>query len=388
MKADRRNFLKQSLTSAAGLASAVMLPDHLFARGLHQTSRPDEITVKPEKRSAPKDSIRFSVTGINHNHIYGMVDALINGGGKIVAVYSREAGLLPDFTRRYPNVKVAKSEEEILEDNSIQLVASAAVPVDRAPIGIRVMQSGKDYMTDKPGILTFEQFEEVKKVQKSTDRIYSIMYSERLRNPASVKAGELVLDGAIGKVVQTLGIGPHRMNPATRPDWFFNPDKAGGILCDIGSHQCDQFLFYTSSKKAEVSFAQTGNFNTPEYPKYRDFGDMSVRSPHATGYIRIDWYTPKGLATWGDGRMFILGTDGYIELRKYIDIAGREGDNHLFLVNQKETKYYNCANVNMPYGEQLVSDVVNRTATAMTQDHCFLATELALTAQKIAFNLT
>ena len=388
MKADRRNFLKQSLTSAAGLASAVMLPDHLFARGLHQTSRPDEITVKPEKRSAPKDSIRFSVTGINHNHIYGMVDALINGGGKIVAVYSREAGLLPDFTRRYPDVKVAKSEEEILEDNSIQLVASAAVPVDRAPIGIRVMQSGKDYMTDKPGILTFEQFEEVKKVQKSTDRIYSIMYSERLRNPASVKAGELVLDGAIGKVVQTLGIGPHRMNPATRPDWFFNPDKAGGILCDIGSHQCDQFLFYTSSKKAEVSFAQTGNFNTPEYPKYRDFGDMSVRSPHATGYIRIDWYTPKGLATWGDGRMFILGTDGYIELRKYIDIAGREGDNHLFLVNQKETKYYNCANVNMPYGEQLVSDVVNRTATAMTQDHCFLATELALTAQKIAFNLT
>lgn len=388
MKADRRNFLKQSLTSAAGLASAVMLPDHLFARGLHQTSRPDEITVKPEKRSAPKDSIRFSVTGINHNHIYGMVDALINGGGKIVAVYSREAGLLPDFTRRYPNVKVAKSEEEILEDNSIQLVASAAVPVDRAPIGIRVMQSGKDYMTDKPGILTFEQFEEVKKVQKSTDRIYSIMYSERLRNPASVKAGELVLDGAIGKVVQTLGIGPHRMNPTTRPDWFFDPDKAGGILCDIGSHQCDQFLFYTSSKKAEVSFAQTGNFNTPEYPKYRDFGDMSVRSPHATGYIRIDWYTPKGLATWGDGRMFILGTDGYIELRKYIDIAGREGDNHLFLVNQKETKYYNCANVNMPYGEQLVSDVVNRTATAMTQDHCFLATELALTAQKIAFNLT
>ena len=388
MKADRRNFLKQSLTSAAGLTSAVMLPDHLFARGLHQTSRPDEITVKPEKRSAPKHSIRFSVTGINHNHIYGMVDALINGGGKMVAVYSREAGLLPDFTRRYPDVKVAKSEEEILEDNSIQLVASAAVPVDRAPIGIRVMQSGKDYMTDKPGILTFEQFEEVKKVQKSTDRIYSIMYSERLRNPASVKAGELVLDGAIGKVVQTLGIGPHRMNPATRPDWFFNPDKAGGILCDIGSHQCDQFLFYTSSKKAEVSFAQTGNFNTPEYPKYRDFGDMSVRSPHATGYIRIDWYTPKGLATWGDGRMFILGTDGYIELRKYIDIAGREGDNHLFLVNQKETKYYNCANVNMPYGEQLVSDVVNRTATAMTQDHCFLATELALTAQKIAFNLT
>ena len=242
-------------------------------------------------------------------------------------------------------------------------------------------------MTDKPGIVTFEQFELVKRVQKETSRIYSIVYSERLGNRASVVAGDLILSGAIGKVVQTIGLGPHRMNPATRPDWFFDPDKAGGILCDIGSHQCDQFLYYTNSGEAEVSFAQTGNFNTPGYPRYQDFGDMSVRSPRATGYIRIDWFTPDGLSTWGDGRTFILGTDGYIEMRKYVDIAGREGGDHLFLVNQKETVYYNCSDAHMPYGEQLVSDVVHRTETAMSQEHCFLATELALTAQKIAFKL-
>jgi len=242
-------------------------------------------------------------------------------------------------------------------------------------------------MTDKPGILTFAQFEEVKKVQKKTNRIYSIVYSERLGNPAAVYAGELIQAGAIGKVVQTVGLGPHRMTPSTRPDWFFDPDKAGGVLCDIGSHQCDQFLFYTGSKQAQVNFSQIANFSTSKYPKYQDFGDMSVRSSHATGYIRIDWFTPNGLATWGDGRTFILGTEGYIEMRKYIDIAGRPGGNHLFLVNQKETKYFNCSEVNMPYGEQLVSDVVNRTETAMTQDHCFLATELALTAQKMAFKI-
>ena len=177
------------------------------------------------------------------------------------------------------------------------------------------------------------------------------------------------------------------MRPDSRPDWFFEPEKAGGILCDIGSHQCDQFLYYTDSKEAEVSFAQTANFNIPEYPNYRDFGDMSVRSKHATGYIRIDWFTPEGLGTWGDGRTFILGTEGYIEMRKYVDISGRQGGNHLFLVNQKETKYFDCKNVHMPYGEQLVSDVVNRPETAMTQDHCFLATELALAGQKMAFQL-
>ena len=387
MAFNRRNFLRRSAATASAITAATMFPFEMFGNNLHNTNRPKEIIVSPGKRNVSKDSIRFSVIGLNHGHIYGMTDALIEGGGTLVAVYSREPELLPGFTKRYPNVKIAKSEMEILEDNSIQLVASAGIPVERAPLGIRVMKSGKDYMADKPGILTLEQLTEVKKVQKETKRIYSIMYSERLGNRASVQAGELVQSGAIGKVVQTIGLGPHRMNPKSRPAWFFEPEKAGGILCDIGSHQCDQFLFYTNSKQAEVNFSQIGNFNIPNYPNYQDFGDMSVRSNHATGYIRIDWFTPDGLATWGDGRTFILGTEGYIEMRKYIDIAGREGGDHLFLVNKKETKYYNCSQVLMPYGAQLVSDVVNRTETAMTQDHCFLATELALKAQKLAVQI-
>lgn len=387
MDSDRRNFLRHSFASASGLAAATMLPADLFGQGYNLTNRTEEIVLPQEKRPAPRESIWFSVIGLNHGHIYGMVNALVEGGGRLVSVYSGEPELLPDFTRRYPNVKVAKSEEEILEDDTIQLVASASIPVERAPLGIRVMLAGKNFMTDKPGILTLDQLKEVKKIQKETKRIYSIVYSERLSNPASVKAGEFVLAGAIGKVVQTLGMGPHRMRPATRPDWFFDPGKAGGILCDIGSHQCDQFLYYTGSKQAEVCFSQVGNFNLPDYPKYDDFGDMIVKGPHATGYIRIDWFTPDGLDTWGDGRMFILGTEGYIEMRKYIDIAGRKGGNHLFLVNRKETKYYDCSQVYMPYGEQLVSDVVNRTETAMTQAHCFLATEQALIAQKKAVKL-
>jgi predicted dehydrogenase len=387
MQIKRRNFLRQSIASVAGITAAAMFPEDLFGRGIHSTSRPEEIILKPEIRPGPKDSIRFSVIGINHSHIYGMVNSLISGGGELIMVYAREPDLLKTFTKTFPGVKVARNEEEILEDNTIRLVASASIPVDRAPLGIKVMKAGKDFMTDKPGIVNFEQFKTVKKVQKETNRIYSIVYSERLGSPAGVKAGELVQSGAIGKVIQTVGLGPHRMQPKTRPDWFFDPALAGGILCDIGSHQSDQFLFYTGSKQAEVNFAQVGNFNMPDHPGFMDFGDMSVRSPHASGYIRIDWFTPDSLATWGDGRTFILGTDGYIETRKYIDITGREGGNHLFLVNQKETKYYNCSNVYTPYGEQLVSDVVNRTETAMTQDHCFLATELALTAQKMAHKL-
>lgn len=382
MKTNRRKFIQKSLTSAASI-SAASIPLDLLAK----RSRPVEFRKKNERRSGPKESIRFSVIGLNHGHIYGQVAALVDGGGELVAVFAKEPELLQDFTRRYPKVKVARSEEEILEDNSIQLIASASIPVDRAPLGIKAMQHGKDFMADKPGITTLEQLHEVKRIQNETKQIYSIMYSERLRNPATVKAGELVQAGAIGKVIQTVGLGPHRMRAESRPKWFFEHDKFGGILTDIGSHQCDQFLFFTGSSEAEVISSQVGNINNTQYPGFEDFGDMHVKGNKGTGYIRIDWFTPDGLNTWGDGRLTILGTEGYIELRKYTDIAGHDGGNHLFLVDQKETRYMDCTDVHMPYGEQLVSDVVNRTETAMTQDHCFLATELALKAQKHALKL-
>ncbi len=270
MHFSRRKFLRKSLTSAAGLAAINVFPEGMPFGNLHKTSYPEEIILRPATGTNPKESIRFSVIGLNHDHIYGMAGAIINGGGKLVSVYAREPELLKPFTKRFPGVRIAESEKEILEDPSVQLVASASIPADRAPLGIRVMKSGKDFMADKPGIVTLNQLDEVRKVQKSSGRIYSIMYSERLGNPASVQAGKLIEAGAIGQVVQTIGLGPHRMRPASRPEWFFDPGKAGGILCDIGSHQCDQFLFYTGSKQAEVSFAQTGNFANGKYPLFQD----------------------------------------------------------------------------------------------------------------------
>jgi predicted dehydrogenase len=325
--------------------------------------------------------IRFSVIGINHGHIYSQIEAVVRGGGQLVACYAKEADLAADFAKRYPQAKMARTEAEVLEDKSIQLVLSAAIPDERAPIGIRVMRHGKDYMSDKPGITSLKQLAEVRKVQKETGRIYSIMYSERLENKATVKAGELVQAGAIGQVIQTIGLGPHRMTPKSRPEWFFDRDRFGGILCDIASHQFDQFLFFTGSTKAEVVAAQVGNVHYPQYPKFEDFGDTMIRGDKGTGYIRVDWFTPDGLKSWGDGRLTILGTDGYIEIRKNIDIAGRPGGNHLFLTDQKETRYIDCSQQALPYGESLVNDILNRTETAMTQEHCFLATELALKAQ-------
>jgi predicted dehydrogenase len=331
-----------------------------------------------------KSRIRFSVIGINHDHIHGQVGATTRGGGEFVSFYAKEPDLAATFAKRYPNVKQARTEAEILDDKTIQLVLSAGVPADRAPLGIRVMQHGKDYMSDKPGITTLAQLAEVRRVQRATKRIYSIMYSERFENKATVRAGELIKAGAIGRVLQTTGLGPHRINPKTRPKWFFDRQYFGGIICDIASHQFDQFLFFTGSTRASIVASQVGNVHHPQWPLFEDFGDVMLRGDGGMGYIRVDWFTPDGLSTWGDGRLTIIGTDGFIEVRKNCDVARSTSGNHLYLTDQKETRYFDCNSDELPYGRLLIDDVLNRTETAMPQRHCFLAMELALTAQQRA----
>jgi len=221
----------------------------------------------------------------------------------------------------------------------------------------------------------------VRKSIAETKKIYAILYSERLEVKAAVHAGDLVQQGVIGKVVQTVNLAPHQVNAPSRPEWFWNPRKYGGILCDIGSHQVDQFLFYTGTKKAEVAYSQVGNYAHPDHPEFQDFGDMTLRGDGGVGYVRVDWFTPDGLGVWGDGRLFLLGTEGYIELRKYADIAGRKGGNHLFLVDKKQVQYIDCSNTVLPFGPQFVADVVNRTHTAQDQEQCLLAAELVIRAQ-------
>jgi predicted dehydrogenase len=332
-------------------------------------------------------TIRFSVIGLNHGHIYGQVDALLQAGAEFVSFYASEPDLVAQFAGAYPQARLAGSAQEILEDETIHLIASAAIPNERAPLGIAVMQHGKDYMSDKPGFTTLAQLAQTRQVQAQTGRIYSIYFSERLGNRATARAGELVQSGAIGQVVQTVGLGPHRIGLYTRPDWFFRRQQYGGILTDIASHQVDQFLFFTGSTQAEVVAAQVANYKHPEQPELEDFGELSLRGDRGTGYIRVDWYTPDGLPTWGDGRLFILGTEGYIELRKYCDVAGRPGGDHLFLVDQQGMHYVDCSGVDLPYGRQLIADVLDRTQTAMPQEHCFLASELALKAEAQAQRL-
>jgi predicted dehydrogenase len=329
------------------------------------------------------NKVRFAVIGIEHRHIFGQVDCLLAAGAELVSFHAA-GSLLGWFVEKYPQAEPVDDQRRILDDRTIQLVVCAGIPCERAPLGIAAMRHGKDFMVDKPGVTSFEQLAAVRSVQAETGRIYSICYSEHFETRSTVKAGELVQAGAIGRVILTTGLGPHRLNKATRPDWFFLREKSGGILTDIASHQCEQFLFLTGADDAEVVAASVANRANPETPQLQDFGEMLLRTKNASGYIRVDWFTPDGLPTWGDGRLFIVGTEGSIELRKYVDIGGAPGIDHLFLVDGKGVQRVDCSAVQLPYGRDLIHDVLAREETAMPQARCFKAMELALTAQAIA----
>ncbi|MGV1836780.1 Gfo/Idh/MocA family protein [Rhizobium rhizogenes] len=329
-------------------------------------------------------ALRFAAIGINHDHIYGQVNVMLRAGAELVAFHAIEDDLAAVFAERFPQAKRVADKKEILEDRSIALIVSATISSERAGLAIEAMRHGKDVMLDKPGMVTLDQLAEVRRVQAETKRIVSILYSEHFETASTVKAGELVKAGAIGKVIHTTGLGPHRLRKPTRPEWFFDRKRYGGIIADIASHQCEQFLFFAGSLEAEILSATVSNRANPETPGLQDYGDFHVRTPDVTGYVRVDWFTPDGLSTWGDGRLFIVGTEGTIELRKYIDVAGRPGTDHLFLTDRKGMQHIDCSDVDLPFGRQLAADIRDRTETAMGQEHCFKAMELALKAQALA----
>jgi len=346
----------------------------------------DGMNYAPQGKPNPvvaKGEFAFAAIALDHGHIYGMCNGLVEAGADLVAVYDPDPAKVEAFVKKFPQAKAAASEEEILNDPSIRLVAGAAVPSERAALGLRVMDHGKDYFTDKTPFTTLEQLEQARAKVKETGKKYMVYYSERLHVESAVFAGQLIEQGAIGRVVQVIGFGPHRLNAPSRPDWFFKFENYGGILCDIGSHQIEQFLFFTGAKDAKVLHSKVANYNSKDYPELEDFGDATLVADNgATNYFRVDWLTPDGLGTWGDGRMTILGTEGYIEIRKYIDIARDPQGDQLYLVNQEGEKHFSLrGQVGYPFFGQLILDCINRTENAMTQEHAFKAAELCIQAQ-------
>ena len=338
------------------------------------------------RRVVEPGEFRFAAAYLDHGHINGQTNGLIEAGGTLVAVFDPDPARANAFHQRFPGIRVAEDFGELLDDPSLHMIAAAAVPNRRAEVGQCVLESGKDYFTDKSPFTTLEQLETIRSVVDATDRRYMVYYSERLHNEAAWHAGELIRNGAIGRLLHVLIMAPHRLSKESRPAWFFDKEAYGGILTDIGSHQVEQFLTYAGVNDAAVNFARVANFGHPDKPGFEDFGEMSLTASNgASFYARVDWYTPDGSPVWGDGRAFIVGDRGTMEIRKYVDPARSAPASMIILTDNDSATEIDCqGKVGYPFFGQLILDSLNRTEHAMTQEHVFAAAELSMKAQAIA----
>jgi len=384
---NRRQFLS---ATAATMAAGTLVP-----RALSDTApqKSDGMNYAPEAKPSPvvgPGEFSFAAVRLDHGHIQGMCNGLLEAGATLRWVYDPDPSRTVAFTAKYPQTRVARSMDEVLADPQVRLVACAAVTSERGPIGCRVMEAGKDYFSDKAPFTTIQQLDEARAVAARTGRKYMVYYSERLHNESAMFATDLLRRGAIGRVIHVTCLAPHRLNKASRPGWFFQREKYGGILCDLGSHQFEQFLAYSGSSDAVVTHAAVGNFANPDHPELEDFGEACVQGDSgALSYTRVDWFTPDGLTSWGDGRTFIVGTGGTIELRKYVDVARDASGDHVYIVDSKGERHLSVAGkVGYPFFGAFILDCINRTENAMTQAHAFKAAEVCLKAQAAAKRVT
>jgi predicted dehydrogenase len=342
--------------------------------------------------------MRVGVNGLDHGHVFEIVDRIAKAGAE-VACHVADGGLLEHY-ENWQTESQAVTYDEMLADDTIDLVVTAAIPNRRADIALAAIAAGKHVVTDKPGLTTMAQLDAIRAaIADRPGRPWTVLFTERYENRAIAEAVRLARSGAVGRIVHVVGAGPHTMWAKRRPDWFWDPDATGGILVDIGSHQVDQFLSITGLTAADVSVVSSmvGNVASADHPRMQDVGSMTLAGPSGpsgsgpevqeqgiVGDHRLDYLTAKGLGTWGDCRLTIVGTGGTIEARANVDVAGADGAEHLIVVDGDGTRRVDVSNVVVDWGEQLLADLADDGERLMTQQHAIDVTDVCLRAQAAA----
>ena len=327
---------------------------------------------------------RFAAIGLDHRHVYDLTAGLL-AEGAVCAGYNPDTTdprVLAGFRKRFPDVPAVETER-LLDDPAIDFIVLSARPCDRADLAIAAMRRGKDVMSDKPGVTTMAQLDAVRRAVAETGRIWSICVG-RVASPAIQAALQVVRSGELGRLVQVVNLAPHRLNRALRPAWFFDKPAYGGIINDIGVHAIDTFLAFADAPDAEIASATIGAFGT-DPPGFEDFAELILQTPAVRGYCRMDWFTPDGLPTWGDGRLFLVGSEGSLELRKNLDIEGRPGTDHMFVANRTGTRYVDCSGLPVTYYRDFLTSLTTRS---FDPEPVFTMCRLALTAQASASRYT
>jgi predicted dehydrogenase len=329
--------------------------------------------------------MRFAVIGLSHVHALSMTEALLGLPEVACDGFAPEdTPVARGFQSVFSDLR-PRPREDLLGDPAIDLVLCADVNGLRGSVLAEALAAGKHVFVDKPPVTTLQDLETVERAAKKNGKLFFVYFGERLDNPLLLKTKQLIGEGRIGRVVNFIGLGPHKLSIEHRPAWMFDPALYGGILNDIASHQVELFTWLTGQQVARFR-SRVGNFGTPQYPTFEDFGDAWFEGDGgATGYVRVDWFTPDALPTWGDIRQMLVGTEGTLEIRSNINVGSADAGPVLLLTTRESApEVVDPGDIDTAWAPKLVADIQDGVNRLMPHDRTFQALRTVLSMQSQA----
>ncbi|RKN71210.1 Gfo/Idh/MocA family protein [Paenibacillus ginsengarvi] len=258
-------------------------------------------------------SYRFGIYGCQHAHIASFVDQMLALGATCAGIYEPESPSLAQSLAQRHGIMLVDSPDAFL-DSSVNVIGSSAVNNRKIDVIEWCERHGKHVMLDKPVATNREQLERLEAVLNRGSIQVGVMLTERFR--ASIHTLKQAIDaGKLGRIVSISTRKPHRLSPASRHAWHFSKRESGGLVIDLFIHDFDLLRFLTGQEVASVH-SQVAKHILPEYPDFYDTAAAQVSMSGGTmAQLYTDWHTPTKSWTWGDCRIFIVGTEGCAELR-------------------------------------------------------------------------
>lgn len=255
---------------------------------------------------------KFAIIGCEHAHIEIFMQEMLALGHESTGIYEPNNTQLAKFFADKYQIPLVNDQMQLLQD--VELVGSSAINNEKIDIIERCEQLGKHIMVDKPAVTNRRDYERLQAVMKRGKIEIGMLLTERF-HPAVYTLKQQIDQGVLGELVSIGMRKPHLLNPSKRPAWFFSKERCGGILIDLLIHDYDLLRWFTGSDVIQ-SEGYMAKRTLPEFPDFYDTASVQVlMEGNVTAQLHADWFTPSQSWTWGDGRIFLTGTEGFAELR-------------------------------------------------------------------------
>ena len=187
--------------------------------------------------------------------------------------------------QKYPGVRIARTLEDLLADEKIQLCVIATPNASHFDLAQRCLLAGRDVVVDKPFATNSSDALQLVELAEKSGRLLTV-YQNRRFDGDFLTVQKLLAAKTLGRVVAYTS---HydRFRPALKENaWRERPGTGNGILFDLGPHLVDHALVLFGTPlaiSAEV-------FSEREGSEVDDAFDVRFGYPEIHAYLRTCQY--------------------------------------------------------------------------------------------------